>query len=315
MDAEPYLQLSAPVQAALSAGEAVVALESTIISHGLPWPDNVELARNLEDIVRRQGAVPATIAVLGGHIVVGVDDQQIEHLGRSRTIAKLSRRDLGTVVALGGDGATTVAATMICAALVGIRVFATGGIGGVHRDYDTSMDVSADLTELARTRVAVVCSGAKSILDLPRTLQYLETLGVPVIGMATDRFPAFHTRSSGLSVDRRVDDVRQLAAILCCRERIGLQGGELSVNPIPREDEIPIAELDAWIDKALKSAHTAGVHGKDVTPYLLSRLAEYSDGRSVAANLSLVRNNAKVAACLARAYVDCKAQPLDTGMQ
>lgn len=304
MALKDHLDIHPDVVAALGEGRPVVALESTIISHGLPWPQNLEVARDLEATIREEGAVPATIGIVKGRIVIGLSDEQIVAFAQNNEVVKVSRRDLATVVALKQDGATTVASTMICAAMAGIRVFATGGIGGVHRGAEVSMDISADLMELARTQVAVVCSGAKSILDLPKTLEFLETHGVPVLGYQTEDFPAFHSRESGLAVDQAVDDATSMADILKMREALQMGAGEVIANPIPEADEIAKPIIDGWITTALKEAEEQNVRGKDATPFLLSRLAELSDGKSVAANLALVKNNARVAAHVARAYCE-----------
>lgn len=294
-----YLHLSEEVRAALADGRPVVALESTIIAHGLPWPDNLDVAHALEEAVREEGAVPATVGICAGWLTVGMNEEQLARFAQGQDILKVSRRDLASTVALGLDGATTVAATMICAAMAGVRIFATGGIGGVHRGAETSMDVSADLTELAQTRVAVVCAGAKSILDLPKTLEVLETQGVPVLGLRTDQFPAFHSPDSGLGLDMRVDSEQQMARILKARDDLEMAGGEVIANPIPDEDAIDKTEIDRWIAKALAEADQHGIKGKEVTPFLLSRLAELSDGRSIRANRALVEDNARAAARIA----------------
>lgn len=286
------------VREALAAGRAVVALESTIISHGMPYPANVETARKVEGIVREEGAVPATIAILGGEISVGLDEQTLERLGSAGDVAKISRRDLAVAVARGLDGATTVAATMIAAAHAGIQVFVTGGIGGVHRGAEQSFDVSADLTELARTRVAVVCAGAKAILDLGLTLEVLETHGVPVIGFGSDRFPAFYTRDSGFDVDVRVDSAAELAAIVRTQWDLGLDGVVVA-NPIPKEYEMDPGIVERAIRNALAEAAEQGITGKDVTPFLLSTIEAQTGGDSLTANRALIENNAHVGARLA----------------
>ncbi len=298
-----FIDYHPDVKDALSNRRAVVALESTIISHGLPWPTNLELARDLEQVVRDNGAEPATIGILKGRIKIGMTDDEILEFAQGKNIAKVSRRDLGGVIALGRDGGTTVAATMILAHLAGIRVFATGGIGGVHRGAEVSMDVSADLTEFSKTPVAVICAGAKSILDLPKTLEYLETHGVPMIGYRSNEFPSFHSRESGLFIEQVADSPEQIAEILSVRDQLGLAGGEVIANPIPASAAIPKTEIDAWVSQALEHAKRDNISGKDVTPYLLSALAELSEGRSVSANLALVKNNAKLAAKIAIAYV------------
>ena len=294
-----FLDIAPNVQSALAAGEAVVALESTIITHGMPHPQNVVTAREVEAVVRDNGAVPATIAIIEGRIKIGLSDAELDWLGTARDVMKLSRADLPYAVASGRHGATTVAATMICAHLAGIRVFATGGIGGVHQGVETSMDISADLDELARTPVAVVCAGAKAILDLPRTLEYLETRGVPVVGYQTDRFPAFWSRTSELPVPLRLDSPEAIADLIRTKEALGLDGGVLVANPVPSADEIPASEMSAFINAAIAEAKARGVSGKAVTPFLLSTLFEQTGGRSLATNIALVKNNAALAARLA----------------
>ncbi len=293
------LRLTPEVSAALKDGTPVVALESTIITHGMPWPRNVETARAVEAEVRAAGAVPATIAVMAGRIHVGLTDDELTRLGQARDVMKLSRADLAACLATGRTGATTVAATMICAHLAGISVFATGGIGGVHRGAETSFDISADLQELARTPVTVVCAGAKAILDLPKTLEVLETLGVPVIAFGQDDFPAFWSRSSGLPAPLRMDDPAAIAAAHLMRARLGLQGGQLIANPIPADDEIPRAQIVPVIEAALAEAASQGIAAKAVTPFLLQRIFELTGGRSLDANIALVRNNARLAATIA----------------
>ncbi|WP_088285171.1 pseudouridine-5'-phosphate glycosidase [Kineosporia sp. A_224] len=312
--AAPPVELAPEVAQALAEGRPVVALESTIITHGMPYPANLETARGVEDVVRANGATPATIAVLDGRLCVGLDDEALERLARSAEgadgthdgggeVVKASRKDLPAVVARGATAGTTVAATMYLAHLAGVRIFATGGIGGVHRGAEHTFDVSADLDELGATPVTVVCAGAKSILDLPKTLEVLETRGVPVIGLGTDEFPAFFSRTSGLPVDHRVDTPEQLAAVLVEHRRLGLRGGVLVANPIPEADAIPAEEIDARIDEAIADAERAGITRKEVTPYLLARINELTDGRSLVANIALVRNNAAVAARTAVALV------------
>lgn len=292
------LHIAPEVQAALADQRPVVALESTVISHGLPWPDNLALAQALEQIVRSQGAVPATLAVLEGQPTIGLNAEQLQKLADgSVAVEKLSRRDFGYAIANRLYGATTVAATMILAHKAGIEVFATGGIGGVHRgDAD---DISADLPELAQTPVVVVCAGAKSILDLPRTLEWLETYGVPVIGYGTSEFPAFYTPTSGLQTPHRADDVPQAAAIIRHQWDFGLISGVLVANPVPSDAALPQTEVDGYIQQALDEASAQGIVGKDTTPFLLARLAEISGGRTVATNLALLKNNAAVAAQIA----------------
>ncbi len=292
-----YLDIAPEVQAALEAGKPVVALESTIISHGMPYPKNVETALLVERTIRENGAVPATIAVIGGRLKAGLSREEIEYLGRTgRGVAKASRRDLPALIARGADGATTVATTMIIASLAGIRIFATGGIGGVHRGAETTMDISADLEELAQTPVMVVCAGAKSILDLGLTLEVLETKGVPVIGYGTEELPAFYTRQSGFGVDYRVDSPEELAAMFRAQRGLGYRGGMLVTNPIPEEYAMDKSVIDAAIDRALREAEEAGVKGKEVTPFLLAKVVELTGGDSLESNIQLVLNNARLAA-------------------
>ncbi len=296
-----YLTVSPEVQQALAAGRPVVALESTIISHGMPYPQNVQTAMLVEQTIRDYGAVPATIAVIGGQLTAGCTPDQIEHLGRRGTdVIKVSRRDLPVVVAEREDGATTVATTMIIAAMAGIKVFATGGIGGVHRGAETTMDISADLEELAQTPVMVICAGPKAILDLRLTLEYLETKGVPVIGYGTDELPAFYTRHSGFGVDYRLDTPQQLAATFRAKLDMGLQGGMLVTNPIPEQYSMPAQVISRAIDEAIADADRLGIHGKAITPYLLDRIQQLTGGDSLAANIQLVLNNARLAAQTAR---------------
>ncbi len=294
-----FLDFSPEVRSTLSQGGAVVALESTIITHGMPHPQNVATAREVEAVVRENGAVPATIAIIAGRIKIGLTDEELDWLGTAKDVMKLSRADLPYAVAAKRHGATTVAATMICAHLAGIRVFATGGIGGVHQGVEATMDISADLDELARTPVAVVCAGAKAILDLPRTLEYLETRGVPVVGYGTDRFPAFWSRTSELPVPIRLDDPDGLADLVLTKEALGLDGGVLVANPVPEAAEIPAADMKGFIDQAVSEARRRGITGKAVTPFLLSFLFESTGGRSLATNIALVKNNAALAARLA----------------
>jgi pseudouridine-5'-phosphate glycosidase len=294
------MDLSAPVQLALSQGQPVVALESTIIAHGMPYPQNVQTALQVEDEVRRQGAVPATIAVIGGRLKAGLSSAEVEMLGqRGASVTKISRRDLAFCVASGGWGATTVAATMVVAAMAGIRVFATGGIGGVHRGASESFDVSADLQELAQTPVAVVCAGVKSILDLRLTLEYLETHGVPVVGYRTATLPAFYTRESAFAVDYQLDSAGAIARVLQVQWALGLRGGMVVANPIPAEYALPAARMDQAIAQALQEASARGVVGKQITPFLLARVSELTGGESLAANIQLVLNNARLAAQIA----------------
>lgn len=298
-----FLAIHPEIAGALARGEPVVALESTVITHGMPYPDNLSTAYALEAEVRQAGAVPATIAVLDGRIRVGLDDDDLRRLAELGPRArKLSRRDLATALVKGAAGSTTVAATMIGAQLAGIAVFATGGIGGVHRGGGRSFDISADLDELARTEVCVVSGGAKAILDLPATLEMLETLGVPVLGYGTDEFPAFYFRDSGLRVCDRVDGAEEVAQVFQTRLRLGIGGGMLIVNPISEADALPRDEIEAAIETALAGALAAGVTGKELTPFLLARLDALTDGRSRAANIALIRSNARVGADIARAW-------------
>ena len=295
-----YLDLSPEVAEALQNGKPVVALESTIISHGMPYPQNVETAFRVEQTIRDGGAVPATIAVIGGRLKAGLTPSEIEYLGKKGTaVAKASRRDLPVLVARGQDGATTVATTMIIAALAGIRVFATGGVGGVHRGAEVTMDISADLEELARTPVMVICAGAKSILDLGLTLEYLETKGVPVIGYGTEELPAFYTRKSGFKVDYRLDTPEEVA-----KQEMGLGGGMLVTNPIPEEYSMDSDRINAAIDEAIEDAKKLGIHGKETTPYLLARIKDLTGGDSLASNIQLVLNNARLAAQVAKEIVN-----------
>ena len=291
-----YLDISPEVQQALAEGKPVVALESTIISHGMPYPKNVETALLVEKTIRDNGAVPATIAIIGGRLKAGLSPEEIEYLGKSgRKVAKVSRRDLAAIVARGADGATTVTTTMIIAHMAGIRVFATGGIGGVHRGAETTMDISADLEELANTPVMVVCAGAKSILDLGLTLEYLETKGVPDIGYGTDELPAFYTRRSGFGVDYRVDTPAQLAAMFKAQQELGMKGGMLVTNPIPEQYAMDKEVIDAAIDQAVRESREKGIHGTETTPVLLARVVELTGGDSLESNIQLVLNNAVVA--------------------
>ena len=293
---------SAEVAAARTAGQPLVALESTIITHGMPFPQNVETARLVEDDVRKAGAVPATIAVLNGVLHVGLEDAQLDALGQAQNVAKLSRADMAACIASGGTGATTVAATMIAAHLAGIHVFATGGIGGVHRGAETSFDISADLHELAQTPVTVVGAGAKAILDLPKTFEVLETLGVPVIAYGQDSLPAFWSAQSELPAPLRMDTPQDIANAQRTRTAMGVSGGQLVANPIPQEAEIPAATLAPIIAQALSEAQAQGISAKAVTPFLLGRIFELTQGRSLTANIALVRNNARLAAQIAIAF-------------
>lgn len=298
----PALRLSPEVAGALAAGGAVVALESTIISHGMPYPRNVEMAVEVESIIRHGGATPATIAVLDGVPRIGLEREDLHTLATHPDVAKVSLRDLPYVMAGGAHGATTVAATMRLAALAGIRVFVTGGLGGVHRGAATSMDISADLTELSQTDVAVVSAGVKSILDIGLTLEVLETLGVPVVTVGSDEFPSFYSRSSGHATPLRADTVEQLAAMMTAKWDLGLAGGLAIANPVPAGDEIPAREIAGLIEQALRECDERGIHGKDITPFLLGRIVELSGGRSLETNIALVRNNARLGAALAVAY-------------
>ncbi len=298
----PLLTLTDEVAQALTDGTPVVALESTIISHGMPYPQNVAMAVEVEGIIRERGAVPATIAVLDGRPRIGLGADDLELLASHPDVAKVSVRDLPFVVARGTHGATTVASTMRLAALAGIRTFVTGGLGGVHRGAQQSFDVSADLTELGTTDVAVVCAGVKSILDIGLTLEKLETLGVPVLGYGTDEFPSFFSRSSGHQAPMRVDTPGEVAAVMAAKWGLGVGGGVVVANPIPVEDEIPSAEIGGIIDRALADMASLGIHGKDATPYLLGRIVEITDGASLTANIALVRNNARLGTAIAREY-------------
>ena len=297
------IQLSPEVAAAQAEGRAVVALESTIIAHGMPWPQNLDTAREVEDVIRTEGAVPATIAVIGGRIRVGLTPDELQQLAQSPDAMKLSRRDLPYAIATGRLGATTVAATMICAHLAGIEVFVTGGIGGVHRGGADSFDISADLQELARTPVAVVCAGAKSILDLPLTLEYLETHGVPVLSIGQDNFAAFFTPDSGLKADFRMDEAAAQARFIRSKWALGLGGGVVVSNPVPAAQAMPREEIDAITTQALAEAEAQGVQGKAITPFLLARIKALTAGRSLATNIALVKHNAVAGARLARALL------------
>lgn len=297
-----YLEVSNEVSEALKAGKAVVALESTIISHGMPYPQNVETALKCEAIIRENGAVPATIGIIGGKLKAGLSKEEIDYMGKTSGIAKVSRRDIPYIIAKGLDGATTVASTMIIADLAGIKVFATGGIGGVHRGAETTMDISADLEELSDTSVAVVCAGAKSILDLGLTLEYLETKGVMVLGNETEELPAFYTRKSGFKVDYKVDTPKEFAEILKAKWDLGLKGGALIVNPIPEEYSMDENLITDVIDKAIGEAADHGIKGKETTPFLLAKVKEITEGASLVANIELVYNNSKLAAKIAKEY-------------
>ncbi|MFP4511306.1 MAG: pseudouridine-5'-phosphate glycosidase [Spirochaetaceae bacterium] len=302
MNYEQYMDVHPDVARALSAGKPVVALESTIISHGMPYPDNIRMAAEVEKIIRDAGAVPATIGIIQGRLKAGLTSAEIDHLGKNADTAKVSRRDLPVIVATGQSGATTVAATMIIAEMAGIRVFVTGGIGGVHRGAETTMDISADLEELAQSDVAVVCAGAKSILDIGLTLEYLETRGVPVLGYQTGDFPAFYTRTSGFRVDYTVDSAAETAAILRAKWGMGLRGGVIVANPVPEAHEMDVVVVDTAIHTALEEAAGRGIAGKGVTPFLLARVVELTGGASLRTNIQLVYSNARVGAKIACAY-------------
>lgn len=292
------------VQTALKNGDPVVALESTIITHGMPYPQNLEMARNVEGIIRECGATPATIAVLDGQLRIGLNPDELEALADRHDARKLSRADLAVCMAQGATGATTVAATMIAAHLAGIEVFATGGIGGVHRGAETSFDISADLTELAQTPVAVVCAGAKAILDIPKTLEYLETLGVPVVTYGQSAFPAFWSRTSGVQSPVRIDTAHEIATAIRLRKAIGLAGGHLIANPVPEGSEIPQTEIEPVIRQALSEAEAQNISAKAVTPFLLGRIFELTNGRSLETNIALVENNARLASEIAIALAN-----------
>jgi pseudouridylate synthase len=296
---EKWLDFSQEVIEAKNEGRPVVALESTIISHGMPYPQNVQTAREVEQIIRENGAVPATIAILDGKIKIGLSDEELEYLGHSKNVEKASRRDLAYLLSTGKNGATTVAATMICAELANIEVFVTGGIGGVHREAGTTMDISADLQELAKTNVAVVCAGAKSILDLGLTLEYLETQGVPVVGYGTDSLPAFYTRTSPHNVNFRLDTPDAIADMIKTKWDLGLNGGIVVVNPIPEDDAMEESFIADVIEKALAEAKKKHIDGKQVTPFLLGKVKELTEGKSLVANIALVKNNARVGAKIA----------------
>jgi len=304
MDLRKYLSVSPEVEAAIAAGKPVVALESTIISHGMPYPQNVETALTVEQIIRDAGAVPATIAIIKGKITVGLSREEIEYLGKKGLkVIKASRRDLPVLLARGEDGATTVATTMIGAALAGVRVFATGGIGGVHRGAETTMDISADLEELAQTPVMVICAGAKSILDLGLTLEYLETKGVPVIGYQTEELPAFYTRTSGFKVDYRIDTAREIADAFNVKLDLGLSGGMLVTNPIPEEYSMDPEYINRNIADAIDEANRLGIKGKETTPFLLDKIQKLTGGDSLKSNIQLVFNNARLGAAIATELV------------
>ena len=299
MNLKNYLDIAPEVKSAVEAGKPVVALESTILSHGMPYPENLTFAAEVERIIRAEGAIPATMAIIDGRMKVGLSAGELELMCKGENVAKVSRRDLPILLATGGTGATTVASTMILASLAGIPVFATGGIGGVHRGAATTMDISADLQELAHTPVAVVCAGAKMILDIGLTLEYLETMGVPVLGYNTDQFPAFYCRKSGFGVDYTAKSAAEIAKIARTKWDLGLAGGMLIGNPVPEEYALDFDEMSAVIDKALAAAEKDHVHGKSITPYLLAHIVEYTGGKSLATNIQLAYNNARLAAKVA----------------
>jgi pseudouridylate synthase len=301
-----YITLSEEVRVAKEQGKPIVALESTIISHGMPYPQNVKTAREVEQIIRDNGAVPATIAIVDGKIKIGLSDEELEMFGKSSDVAKVSRRDLAYLIATKKLGATTVAATMICAELAEINIFVTGGIGGAHRGAETTMDISADLDELAQTNVAVICAGAKSILDLGLTMEYLETKGVPVIGYQTDVLPAFFTRTSEFPLNLRADDVDSIASTLKVKWDLGLKGGAVIANPIPEEHAMDEQFINGIIESALKEAEERKIAGKDVTPFMLGKVKELTEGKSLDANIALVKNNAVVGAKLAVSFNEMK---------
>lgn len=301
---DTLIEYSAEVATAKAQGSPIVALESTIITHGMPYPQNVQTAREVEEVIRKAGAVPATIAVMEGKIHIGLDGPRLESLGQASSVMKLSRADLAVALSTKAVGATTVAATMICAARAGIEVFATGGIGGVHKGAESSFDISADLQELAATPVTVVAAGAKAILDIPKTLEVLETLGVPVIAIGQDQFPAFWSRESGLDAPLRMETAAQIAAAHRMRVALGVSGGQLVANPIPKGHELSKDYLATFIAQAQAEADAAGIIGKSVTPFLLQRLFELTEGRSLTSNIALVKNNAALAAEIARALQD-----------
>lgn len=297
-----YMDIKPEVAAALIEGRPVVALESTIISHGMPFPKNVEMALHTESIIRSEGAIPATIAIMNGKIKIGLTDEDLNTLATAKNVTKVSRRDFAGVIASKTMGATTVATTMICAAMAGIRFFVTGGIGGVHRGFEETMDVSADLEELATTNVTVICAGAKAILDLPRTIEYLETKGVPVYGYKTDDLPAFFTRNSGIALRHRADTVEEIADVVFVKEELGLKGGLLVVNPIPEDASMDADYINNIINQSVANSVKDNIAGKDLTPYLLKDIVAKTEGASLEANIRLVYNNALVGAQIARAY-------------
>ena len=297
-----YLDVRNDIKEAIGANKPVVALESTILSHGMPYPENLEFARNVEKIIKEEGAVPATIAIIGGKIKVGLSDEELEIMCKAENVGKVSRRDLPIYISTGKTGATTVTTTMIGAAMAGIKFFATGGLGGVHREAQQTFDISADLQELAHTSVAVICAGAKAILDLNLTMEYLETFGVPVLGLRTDYLPAFYSKSSGLKLDYNCKDEKEVAAIVKAKWEMGLDGGVVIGNPIPDEYAMPNEEINVYIEKALQMCKEKGIKGKDTTPFLLATVKDLTGGDSLKANLELAYNNARAAAKIAKAY-------------
>jgi len=303
---EKYLDINQEVKEALKNNRPIVALESTIISHGMPYPENVEMAKKVENIIRSEGAVPATIAIMDGKIKIGLSKDDLETLAKAPHVEKVSRRDMAKVIANKSIGATTVASTMICAEMAGIKFFVTGGIGGVHRGYEDTLDVSADLEELAMTNVNVICAGAKAILDLPRTMEYLETKGVNVVGFQTNVLPAFYTRETDIQLQSSVNTAKELAEMAYVKDQLQLKGGILIVNPIPKEDSLEASYINGIIDEAIKQSVKDGVEGKDVTPYLLKTIVEKTGGKSLKANLALVYNNARVGAMIAKEYSNLK---------
>lgn len=299
-----YLDVRSDIKEAIEANKPVVALESTILSHGMPYPENLEFARNVERIIKEEGAVPATIAIIGGKIKVGLSDEELEIMCKAENVGKVSRRDLPIYISTGKTGATTVTTTMIGAAMAGIKFFATGGLGGVHREAQQTFDISADLQELAHTSVAVICAGAKAILDLNLTMEYLETFGVPVLGLRTDYLPAFYSKSSGLKLDYNCKDEKEVAAIVKAKWEMGLDGGVVIGNPIPDEYAMPNEEINVYIEKALQMCKEKGIKGKDTTPFLLATVKDLTGGDSLKANLELAYNNARAAARIAKSYFE-----------
>ena len=306
MELNKYLSITPEIKEALEAGKPVVALESTILSHGMPYPENLEFAHKVEELVRGEGAIPATTAIIGGKLKVGLNSEELEIMCKADGVGKVSRRDVAVYLATGKTGATTVATTMIIAAMAGIKVFATGGIGGVHRGAQETFDISADLQELAKTPVGVVCAGAKSILDIGLTLEYLETMGVPVLGMGTDDFPAFYCRKSGYKVDFNVESPEMAANILHTKWEAGMEGGAVLANPIPQEYELDFDEMEGVINKALAMAKEQGIHGKATTPFLLSHIKDLTHGVAFASNVQLAYNNARMASKIAVAMTKLK---------